>query len=211
MPINNLIQIRRGTSTEWANQNPILSSGEPGFDISNNILKIGDGVHSWDELSTLSSQTFRGSFLLNTPTSSFNVNGGYSIGALDVFMNGIKLSPSGDYVANDGESFTLSEIAPSGSLIEYLALSPGLSISTNSIADFNSSVSGLLPVTNIVSANNITINNSSGIFTIGNSGLVNSNISGIVGATNINNIVKMSEADYNNLETKDPNTVYFIV
>jgi hypothetical protein len=211
MPVNDYILFRKGSSTEWNSANPVLASGEPGYDLTNNVLKIGDGVSSWNQLGSLTSKTFRGSFLLNTPTSSFNVNGGYSIGALDVFMNGIKLSPSGDYVANDGESFTLSEIAPSGSLIEYLALSPGLSISTNSIADFNSSVSGLLPVTNIVSANNITINNSSGIFTIGNSGLVNSNISGIVGATNINNIVKMSEADYNNLETKDPNTVYFIV
>jgi len=211
MPVNDYILFRKGSGSEWSTANPVLASGEPGYDITNNVLKIGDGVSSWNQLGSLTSKTFRGSFLLNTPTSSFNVNGGYSIGVLDVFMNGIKLSPSGDYVANDGESFTLSEIAPSGSLIEYLALSPGLSISTNSIADFNSSVSGLLPVTNIVSANNITINNSSGIFTIGNSGLVNSNISGIVGATNINNIVKMSEADYNNLETKDPNTVYFIV
>ncbi|NDG31327.1 hypothetical protein EB118_14805 [bacterium] len=83
--------------------------------------------------------------------------------------------------------------------------------SSSDITNFNSSVSGLLPVTNIVSVNNITVNNNSGIFTIGNSGLVNSNISGIVGATNINNLVKMSEANYNNLETKDPNTVYFIV
>lgn len=211
MPVNDLILIRKGSSTEWSTTNPVLASGEPGYDLSNNILKIGNGVSSWNQLGSLTSKTFRGSFLLNTSTSSFNVNGGYSIGALDVFMNGIKLSPSGDYVANDGESFTLSETAPSGSLIEYLALSPGLSISINSITDFNSSVSGLLPVTNIVGANNITVNNNSGIFTIGNSGLVNSNISGIVGATNINNIVKMSEADYNNLATKDPNTVYFIV
>ena len=55
MPAHNLIQIRKGTSTEWANQNPILSSGEPGFDISNNILKLGDGVTTWSNLDPIGS------------------------------------------------------------------------------------------------------------------------------------------------------------
>ena len=39
MPVNNLIQLRRGS--DWST-NPVLSSGEPGFDIPNNQLKIGD-------------------------------------------------------------------------------------------------------------------------------------------------------------------------
>jgi hypothetical protein len=50
MPVNNLIQLRKGTFAEWGSQNPILSSGEPGFDISTNILKIGDGINSWNNL-----------------------------------------------------------------------------------------------------------------------------------------------------------------
>lgn len=177
MPLNNLITFRRGTSQEWSNADPILGNGEPGWDVTNNVFKIGDGVHSWTELNSLNNKTLRASFLLNSPTSSFNVDGGYSVGALDVFMNGVKLSPSGDYVADDGESFTLSETAPSGSLIEYLALSPGLSLSTSTIIDFNSSVSGLIPVNNIIAGSGIDIQNNSGIFTINSSGLGSSNIS----------------------------------
>ena len=50
MPVNNLIQLRRGS--DWSS-NPILASGEPGFDISNNILKIGDGQKTWSELSSI--------------------------------------------------------------------------------------------------------------------------------------------------------------
>jgi hypothetical protein len=166
MPRINNIQIRKGTSSDWNSANPVLASGEPGFDLTNSIFKIGDGVHSWTELNSLSNRTIRGSFLLNEPSGSFNVDSGYSVGSLDVFMNGVKLSLSGDYSADDGSSFSLSETAPSGSLIEYLAFSPGLSFNTSNISDFNSSVSGILPVKNIIAGTNITVNNDNGIFTI---------------------------------------------
>lgn len=47
MPVNNLIQLRRGDFTTWSSQDPVLASGEPGFDYTNNLLKIGDGVNTW--------------------------------------------------------------------------------------------------------------------------------------------------------------------
>ena len=30
--------------------NPVLAEGEPGFDTTNNILKIGDGTTNWNSL-----------------------------------------------------------------------------------------------------------------------------------------------------------------
>jgi hypothetical protein len=50
MPVNDLIQFRRGT--DWS-IDPVLSGGEPGFDTTNNILKIGDGVKTWSELTAI--------------------------------------------------------------------------------------------------------------------------------------------------------------
>ena len=50
MPRNNMLQIRRGTASEWLSVNPVLASGEFGLDYSNNILKIGDGNSTWTEL-----------------------------------------------------------------------------------------------------------------------------------------------------------------
>lgn len=49
------IQLRRNTSENWASGNPILKSGEPGFEISasgtySGKFKIGDGVTSWTSL-----------------------------------------------------------------------------------------------------------------------------------------------------------------
>jgi len=125
MPANTIIQIRKGTANEWNSTNPVLASGEPGYDLTNQIFKIGDGINSWNNLNNINNKTIRGSFVLNSPSGTFNVDEGYSVGSLDVFFNGIKLSSSGDFVANDGLTFTLNEEAPSGSIVEYLALTAG--------------------------------------------------------------------------------------
>ena len=44
MPVNDLILLRKGSNSEWNSTNPVLASGEPGFDTTNNILKVGDGI-----------------------------------------------------------------------------------------------------------------------------------------------------------------------
>lgn len=44
------IQFKRGTPERWKEINPILESGEPGFEYTTNKLKIGDGVTPWNEL-----------------------------------------------------------------------------------------------------------------------------------------------------------------
>jgi hypothetical protein len=46
----NRIQLRRDTAANWTRENPILSQGEPGFDLTANKLKVGDGVTAWAEL-----------------------------------------------------------------------------------------------------------------------------------------------------------------
>ncbi len=44
------LQIKRGTAEKWASQNPILAVGEFGYDTTNKITKIGDGVRNWSAL-----------------------------------------------------------------------------------------------------------------------------------------------------------------
>ncbi len=47
------IFLRRDTAANWSVTSPnpiILSEGEPGFDTTNQILKIGDGVTAWNDL-----------------------------------------------------------------------------------------------------------------------------------------------------------------
>ena len=38
------IQLRRDVKENWEFVNPVLSQGEPGLQIAENLIKIGDGV-----------------------------------------------------------------------------------------------------------------------------------------------------------------------
>lgn len=65
-----MIQIKRGSTAEWKNLddrykrnrfwNPdkslLLADGQPGYDKTNHILKIGDGEHTWGDLQPISSK-----------------------------------------------------------------------------------------------------------------------------------------------------------
>ena len=51
------IFLRRSSASEWASENPILSLGEPGFDYTNEILKIGNGVDQWSALAQFQGPT----------------------------------------------------------------------------------------------------------------------------------------------------------
>lgn len=44
------IQLRRGTASEWASANPTLAAGEPAFDTTGSVYKVGDGVTPWNSL-----------------------------------------------------------------------------------------------------------------------------------------------------------------
>lgn len=43
-------KLKRGTAARWADVNPILEQGEPGFVYDINRLKIGDGKTHWNDL-----------------------------------------------------------------------------------------------------------------------------------------------------------------
>lgn len=44
------IFLRRDSASNFASTNPVLSEGEPAFDTTNQILKVGDGVTAWNSL-----------------------------------------------------------------------------------------------------------------------------------------------------------------
>ncbi len=43
-------QFRRDVAASWSYYNPLLQAGEPGFESDTNQLKIGDGIHRWNDL-----------------------------------------------------------------------------------------------------------------------------------------------------------------
>jgi hypothetical protein len=54
-----------------------------------------------------------------TGTTVFPVTGGYPVGQLDVFMNGVRLISGDDYTATNGTSFTLTNAALPGDVVQY--------------------------------------------------------------------------------------------
>ena len=67
----NRIQLRRDTTANWENINPILADGEPGYDIVTNEVRIGDGSTAW---TGLTANTISG----GGGTGNTLVNGGYT-------------------------------------------------------------------------------------------------------------------------------------
>lgn len=55
--IETIFRLKRGTAARWAELNPILDQGEPGFVYDNNLLKVGDGVTPWNDLPYITGKT----------------------------------------------------------------------------------------------------------------------------------------------------------
>lgn len=48
--LSTTFKIRRGQSSAFAKNNPILQAGEPGYELDTHKLKIGDGATAWNDL-----------------------------------------------------------------------------------------------------------------------------------------------------------------
>lgn len=48
--VNTVFRLKRGTAARLAQVNPVLMQGEPCFAYDTNQLKIGDGIHAWNDL-----------------------------------------------------------------------------------------------------------------------------------------------------------------
>lgn len=154
MAVNDLITFRKGTASAWTSVNPVLASGEPGYDLTNSVLKIGDGVSNWTALSGIGSTSLnnssssvgvRGIISTTGTLTSFAVSGGYPVGYLDLFQDGVKLVSDLDFSATDGSNVTLSNSVPSGTVLEYLTMASGVS-SGGGASSLPSNISGSLSV-----------------------------------------------------------------
>ena len=55
IPLNQRVQLRRDTSANWTSGNPVLKSGEIGYETDTKQLKIGDGTTYWVDLAYFAS------------------------------------------------------------------------------------------------------------------------------------------------------------
>ena len=55
--VNTTFKLKRGTAARWAEVNPVLEQGEPGFVYDSNRLKVGDGITPWNDLPYIDGKT----------------------------------------------------------------------------------------------------------------------------------------------------------
>lgn len=91
MPVNTVIQTRRGTIAQWAAANPILKEGEMGFETDTQKFKFGNGVSPWNDLAYWAIPGDYGyavvNFVGNGPTGE-NLNVFYSPDGKSVYGGG---------------------------------------------------------------------------------------------------------------------------
>jgi len=95
MPRKTQIQVRRDTAANWTTINPILASGEPGFETDTGRTKIGNGTSTWSQLG-YQSLPFYGAFEDTTTQTIAAVDVAYpmKLNTTD-YANGISIVSDG--------------------------------------------------------------------------------------------------------------------
>ncbi|NDB59464.1 hypothetical protein EB001_13585 [bacterium] len=176
MPALTRIQLRRGTSSEWTNQ--VLYAGEVGFETNTGKFKIGDGTTAWDSLdyAAVPPAGFIAGSGLSVSTAADGSTVTYSLSdptiqVADItdFVDGVNDRVYDLLTAGSGVQLTYTDNGNDTSTLQIavtgIALSGHTHTSSN-ITDFNSSVSGLLPVKNVVAGSGISVSSVTGVFTV---------------------------------------------
>jgi len=92
-----------------------------------NILGSGSAIVSYNNSNKTiyinSPSPTRGYEVLGSGKSVFTVDGGYVVGNIDVFYNGVKLLNGNDFTATNGSTFALSISGVAGDVVEWNAFS----------------------------------------------------------------------------------------
>ena len=226
------IQLRRDTATNWASANPTLASGEPAFETDTGKFKIGDGVTAYNSLDYIGA----GDLPDNITTQGNTFNGAGQLVQLD--STGKLPAIDGSQLTNISTGNNIGEIAVGADFNDFLSTgiyfwgAPG-----NSINNPNKSMRGYLQVfryqdntsfpvvqTYYTCDSNTTnppevwirycINGSSVGYTWTTWTKVNDkSIPNNVVTTDTNTNLKIwtgTQASYNEITTKDNNTLYII-
>lgn len=158
-----IIKFRRGNSSEWVSSgSTVLASGEPGFELDTGRFKIGDGITAWSGLhyaSIVPTGFIAGSGIdidlgTNGSYATISVTGGTNISN---YGDNRLLTSDGTITGINGENNltfdgSLLSVTGSGNFVSGLFVNnipvsiSGHTHTSSQITNFNSSVSGLLPI-----------------------------------------------------------------
>lgn len=85
----------------------------------NDVSKVLKGDGTWGTISAGTPTSTRQSFTATANQTTFSI--AYAVGFVDVFVNGVKLTPSIDFTATNGTSVTLTVASTVGDLVDIIA------------------------------------------------------------------------------------------
>jgi len=153
---------------------------------------VTDGVYRKSQFTATAAQT------------NFNIATGYTIGFVDVYLNGIRLVVGDDYTANDGSTIILAVAAAAGDAVEVVAY--GTFNVANALLKSGDTMSGNLVVsgTSIMATPHAIANTTGNTVVFANTGVVTFNANTIhVGAATFSNAVSITSTI---TETVSPQT-----
>ena len=131
MAVQTQIQVRRGTASSWTSTNPTLAAGELGFETDTGKFKIGTGAATWTSLTyagggqnTLTTYQYTATSG-QTTFSGVDSNGNtlsYTVGNIQVYLNGVLLVNTAEYTATNGTSIVLGTGAVTGDSLTVTSL-----------------------------------------------------------------------------------------
>lgn len=178
MAVQTLIQIRRGTASQWTSANTTLSAGEWGYETDTGRIKIGDGITAWSSLdyATITPDSF-------SQGTGIGLTTGTNGSTLSIAVTGISSSLVTDFnsaveaivatgslnVENIMDIVGTGLVGASGIGIDYQDNSNQIVISVTGIQsgqinNFDSGVSGLLP--SVTGGSGISVDFSNNIYSI---------------------------------------------
>ena len=111
------------------------------------MVTDGNGNLTWATQSVpggTGNSVVRGTVSASNNQTSFSVGGGYTPGAIDVYLNGVKLINVVDFTATNGSSIELISAAQSGDTLEYVAFDRSTTAGT--LQDTGDTMTGNLTV-----------------------------------------------------------------
>lgn len=139
---------------------------------------VTDGVYRKTQFTATAAQT------------NFNIATGYTVGFVDVYLNGIRLVGADDFTANDGSTIILAVAAAAGDSVEVVAY--GTFNVANALQKSGDTMSGNLVVsgTSIMATPHVIANTSANTVVFANTGVVTFNANTThVGAATFSNTV----------------------
>lgn len=117
------IKLRRDTAANWSNiaNNPILASGEPGYETDTGKLKIGNGSTAWNSLPYFDDQEL----VLSAVTQSIipDADNTYDLGSptnqwRDIFVSNGSIYIGDVKLSNDGGQLVVQQVTDPGQVTE---------------------------------------------------------------------------------------------